>query len=711
MADTSTETAPSLPTGAFMPLVSLRKRWRLALIILAAVVVLGIPVAWLKGKATYSVTATLYVAPHFVGILKDSKELDFSSYQQFRQFVEHQALTVNRYDILVEALRRLGDRRHVWQKPKETERRAAERLQAALKIVAVENSYLITVTLESTDQDGLNDIVNMVLDTFLEKNRNADSFFASDQRVTTLRERRKSITDLIADKVARRNKIAEQLGVTSFSTQATNPYDELLLESQNALAKAQRDRIASESALFVLEDNNSKLRREAVDAAIHDTVQADPGLTSLKGSLYKRRSELLQQISGLEDRHPLAIQSREELKEIDGELDRMTAEVSANAINNLLERHRSNVRRDRQIEAELQRQLGALRQQSSVFAALFNEAVNLSDELERSRKTIEDIDNRIEFFDMESHAPGFLRVESYALPAELPIKGGRKKMLIMVLIAGLGLGAGVPIMLDMLDKSIKTPNQIIKIIGHPPLAGLLERTDDLSVRRVRADQLRRLAITLDRERLTHDNRVILVTSVKPGAGVTGLAFELGNELAEMGVRAVVVETNPFKPDVRYAGEGDQPGLLDLLVDTLDIGAAVAPASAGFPERMSVGFALNPHLFAYSRLRERLDEIKKRYDVVLLDAPPILLSGDTEYLAGISDISLVLIGARQVLPGELRRAAGIMQKVNPPVIGFIVTRLQIYQGGGYYAKQVEEYEAAEVQSREILKTHPLRHHPS
>ena len=707
MAESTSGTPQNLPTGAFMPLVSLRKRKWIAMIIFALVVTVGTPLAWMKGKATYSSTATIYVAPHFVGILKESKELDFSSYQQFRQFVEHQALTVTRYDIMVEALRRMGDRRFVWQGGNESERRAAERLQAALKVVAIENSYLITVTLESSEKEGLDEIVNKVVDTFIEKNRNAESFFASDQRLTALHNRRKSIMEVIADKVARRNKIAEQLGVTSFSAQTTNPYDQLLVESQNALGKAQRDRIISESALAVLEDSNNNPQKEAIEAATHQSVQADPGLSTLRSSFYKRRSELLLQLTGLEERHPLAIQIREELSEIDRELGRVTGNVVGDATRHLLEQYRSNVRRDRKIEMELQRQQTNLRQQSSVFAALFNEAVNLSDDLERNKKLIEDVDNRIEFFEMESRAPGFLRVETYALPPEIPVKGGRKKMLVLVLVAGLGMGLGLPILPDLLDKRIKTPNQITKIVGYPPLAGLLEHSDDLAIRRVRADQLRRLAILLDRERQSHGNRIILLTSIKPGAGVTGLAFELANELADIGLKVVVVETNPFKPDLRYGSEGDKPGLLDLLVEDVDLLEAVAPASGVLPQRMSVGFALNPHLFAYPKLKERLQQMKELYDVVLLDAPPILLSADTEFLASASDISLVLIGARQVAPGELRRAAGIMQKVNPPVIGFIVTHLQIYRGGGYFSKQVNEYAEAEAQSREVLKIHPSR----
>jgi polysaccharide biosynthesis transport protein len=691
-----------------MPLVSLRKHLRLALTIMLGILVLGVAAVWTKGKYVYSVTATVYVAQHFASILKDSKELEFAGSQAYKQFIEQQVLTIGRYDILLEALARMGERRFVWQLPGESDRRAAERLQAALVIKSVKDTYLITVSLESENPDGLDVVINTVLETYLEKTRQLDSFFARDERMGALRERRQKIVASMGETMKRRTQIGEQLGVTTFTANATNPYDQLLMDSQIALAKAQRDRITSESNLAIFEGKNGQ---DAIAAIAFDSVQKDAGLNSLKANLHERRSVLFQQISGLEDKHPLTSQIKQELEHIDEELNRISNEVLQAVENSLLEQRRGDVRRDRQIESELDKQIAGLRQKASGFATLYNEGVVLNEKMVRDRSQLDALDSRIEYFEMESQAPGFIRIDSYARPPEIPVKGGRKKLFMMVLAAAIGLGLGVPIGLDMLDRRIKTPGQVAKLLGHAPLAAILEISENVAVRRVRDDQLRRLAITLDRERQTHGNPIVLMTSVKPGGGVTSLAFELGHELHEMGVRSLVVETNPFKPDSRYTAKPMTPGLLDLLVEPIDVADAVIPGSEALPDRMGVGFALDPHLFAYTKLRQRLDELKARYDVILLDAPPILLSGDTEYLASIADVSLLLIGSGQISPGELRRAADIMQKVNPPVIGFIVTHLKIYKGGGYFAKQVEEYAAAEAIAQEAVRAHPLKNTPT
>ena len=119
---------------------------------------------------------------------------------------------------------------------------------------------------------------------------------------------------------------------------------------------------------------------------------------------------------------------------------------------------------------------------------------------------------------------------------------------------GIIAGLGVPIFIDMLDRRIRTAGQVEKILGYKPLAALLEpgQDDGASIRTI-ADQKRRLALALERERKQSGKpgSLILVTSVKHKSAVTSLALDLALDYKKMGVRAVVVEVNPLKPDERY----------------------------------------------------------------------------------------------------------------------------------------------------------------
>ncbi|UCE63789.1 MAG: chain length determinant protein, partial [Nitrospirota bacterium] len=224
------QTEPSsigVPGRSINPLASWSNHRMLALVIALLLLGVGIPVAWLKGSPSYQATAVVHVSPRFLKNLEEDKELEFQSNSQYRQFVQHQVYTINRYDIVSAALERLGEKRQLWQKPGESSRRATERLQAALKIRPVPDSYLITIRLEGPKPEGLADVVNAVSETYLEKAKE-EEFYGSDHRIVQLRQERDELEEQISLKGQSRNELAMEYGATNFSESRINPYDALL---------------------------------------------------------------------------------------------------------------------------------------------------------------------------------------------------------------------------------------------------------------------------------------------------------------------------------------------------------------------------------------------------------------------------------------------------------------------------------------------------
>ena len=238
-SDRSTRTAPDevKPAGAIPApggsaisvLRSLRRHKFVAFLVVMLVIAAGLPLAWIKGTPRYATTAVIFVSPHFVANLQDGKEIDPKSDSQYHEYIQENARTINRFDIVTEALRKLGSRKSVWVEPNETMDHAAERLQGALEIQPVPDTYQITVTLESKRRDGIADLVNAVTTTFIERAK-SEEFYASDERVRNLTLDRSRIEQEIRDKQARRLEIAQELGVSSFTENFVNPYDRLLVK-------------------------------------------------------------------------------------------------------------------------------------------------------------------------------------------------------------------------------------------------------------------------------------------------------------------------------------------------------------------------------------------------------------------------------------------------------------------------------------------------
>jgi hypothetical protein len=155
---------------------------------------------------------------------------------------------------------------------------------------------------------------------------------------------------------------------------------------------------------------------------------------------------------------------------------------------------------------------------------------------------------------------------------------------------------------------------------------------------------------------------------------------------KMGVRAVVVEVNSVKADSRYVTESTHAGLLNAVLDpAISVQQIVSPADEHYPDRVAIGLPHDGLLFGYQHLHTILEKLAESYAIVILDAAPILLSADVEFLVNISDITLLLIAAQETQPAEIKRATQLLERINPRVIGFVVTRLQIFNGGGYYSK--------------------------
>ncbi len=75
----------------------------------------------------------------------------------------------------------------------------------------------------------------------------------------------------------------------------------------------------------------------------------------------------------------------------------------------------------------------------------------------------------------------------------------------------------------------------------------------------------------------------------------------------------------------------------------------------------------------SRMSLLLEELKQEYDVVLIDAPPLEFSADTEFLASISDITLLVVESGEATRRELTRSASVLGGIGAPSVGVICRR--------------------------------------
>lgn len=658
------------------PLASLKKHRRAALIGMIVVILLGIPFAWIKGKPKYMTMATVQVAPRYMKNQKEDNELDFQSNAQYRQYVVHQSRSIKRYDILEQALKDLGDNRSVWQKKGESDRKAVERLQEQLAVMTIPDTYLLQIMLEDGKKEGLELVVNAVVDAYLNTMRD-EQMYGSDERSQLLATREKSLLEAINAKTARRTTISLELGITSFAEAAGNPYDKILADSRSSRTEARRLRYAAEAKLQAY---LAKGETDITTRSVQENILNDPGLNSFKSGLNNRRALLVTQLTGLTANHPAGAAARVELVEIDEAIKRQSEKLRSEVAGNLKSRYEMTVEQAQRYEKDLESLLKEQEAASANFARLFNEAVTLSNELAQLRKELEALRDRLNFFAAERGSIGFVRPVTTALPPDTAFGPGRKKLMILVLMAGGVLGLLIPIAIDMLDRRIRSVSDAERTLGLPSLGWLVERNGE-ATKILAADQMRRLAASLLRERERHGTTVFGLCGVKPGAGVSELTLELANTLTAMGFATLAVEANAFHCDPRF---GAAPaGLAQALAGEVSAFDCVLPAADGLPARVRVGTdTAQRHLGSLQRLDDLLTQWRSQYSYVLVDMPSLLLSADAEILLNQIGQTLLVVEANSISKGELGRAARMLEKIAPKAVGVIVNRIETLNDGGY-----------------------------
>lgn len=673
--------APSLPGRGIKPLVSLRAHPRLAGTVAAVVLVLGAPVAWMKGAPQYATEAVIQVAPRYMKNLSEDQELEFQSNTQYRQYVQQQIRSIPRYDIVRDALRKAGDAA-AWTRPDETERRAIERLQGSLAVAAVPDTYLIRIALEGKKKEGLAEIVNAVTEIYLARAK-AEQIYGSEDRAKNLLVRERELVDVIAAKGKRRAVIARDLSLTTFNEGTPNPYDLLVATLRTKVSDARQRRIDSDAALAAFRthgDTNVSIR------SVNDAVLNDPGLNALKNALYKRRADLLLMISGLKPDHPVRQAAQREMREIEQELREQGRILAGDLRGNLQARLTATAEQARKVETELEGELATLEQRATEFAHLFQDAMILTAEINQARTELEKVRQRVNYLNVESSSLGFVRLVTPALPPDQPFGPGRKKMLLMVILAAAVAGLLASTVRDMLDKRMHTVNDVEKLMGMAPAGWQIERSDTASDLFAQ-EQLRRLASSLLKSRQEGQGRVYGFTGIKSGVGTTTLVIDLAVTLGRLGLKVLLIEANGFSRDARF-GTG-RPGLVEFLAGQVRATAIVAPGTADLPPRVAVGGVGRVQLHRLDRLSELLRHWSGAADFILVDMPPLLVAADAELLARTVGNVLMVIEAGVTEKGEMLRAKRLLLKIDPPAVGVVVNRIKPFVGGGYLQQQMLE----------------------
>ena len=186
---------------------------------------------------------------------------------------------------------------------------------------------------------------------------------------------------------------------------------------------------------------------------------------------------------------------------------------------------------------------------------------------------------------------------------------------------------------------------------------------------------------------------ILVTSAGPGEGKSTTAANLALTMAQGERSVLLVEADLRRPSVHTLfRQPGSPGLSSYLVgDALLAAVLLKSAVANLSLVVSGPIPPNPaELLASRRMHEFLDTVAERFDIVILDSPPVLATSDACAVAPHVDGVLLVVDSGQTPQVALRRAKERIEAVRGRIIGAVLNRFDA-GAHGYSRRYYDTYD--------------------
>lgn len=189
-----------------------------------------------------------------------------------------------------------------------------------------------------------------------------------------------------------------------------------------------------------------------------------------------------------------------------------------------------------------------------------------------------------------------------------------------------------------------------------------------------AEQFRRMRNSIQALNPDGAARSILLTSAIEGEGKTVATLNLGLAMIELPhLRVCVVDGNRFHPSVEnYLGLPRRQGLGEILSGSLTLDQAIRATSIDRFDIVGAGAQTTDPVLNVQRMRQVLHQLKRRYDYVLLDAPPVLRAAHPSLLASIADGILLTVRMGSTSKQLVEEAFSMLENLGGNILGTCAT---------------------------------------
>ncbi len=574
---------------------------------------------------------------------------------------------------------------------------ATEALTEAISARIVTGTSYIKLTAKWTNPVDVTALAKLAKDAYMRDIGSSTNVTANQQREAigaTIQKIGQEVTDLNT----RRNRMLTEETVDSLDDKSTALGQKQTLVLNQLAVVTQSITILNESLAQM-----ERMRSAETGITYSDTQRSaanqDPIVMGLRQQLNSMEVEL-QQL-----RQQGILPSHREYKRLQARIDSINQQV-ASSLEEALARN---------FDAEYDGLKNEILKYQAQNAKLTKEADDLRLEMADLMKTItdiEDIQRQVnDLLAQRQEAQSSLnslneqagratagRVEVYSSERK-PNQPSFPKIYIMIpagVVMLAGLVGGVVVLRELLDQRVKGPSDITllpraKVVGMVPSAeedpSVGEKVSTVfrdAPASVLAEHFRQLRTAVVKHMQRHGHKSLVILSGMPGSGSTTVATNLAMTCASTDLRVLLIDGNFRRPALhRLLKVPDSPGLADVLAGLVNVDQAIqhVPGEAKL-DLITVGSSEHR---VYERLgahqmTELLNAVKDRYDLILIDVAPALVSGDGMAVANRTDASMLVVRALGETRGMVARLRNELDECRADLLGVLVNAVRSSAGG-------------------------------
>lgn len=300
----------------------------------------------------------------------------------------------------------------------------------------------------------------------------------------------------------------------------------------------------------------------------------------------------------------------------------------------------------------------------------------------------------------EASAIPDVRILDPAVAPSSPSSNSAPMVVLIGLVSGIGLGLGLALLLDRLDRRFRYPEQVSKDLGLPILGTIPQirqsGTDPEDTAQV-IEAFRTVRLNLSHSYEQGQPITLAISSPSSGDGKSLISSNLALSFAEAGYRVLLIDGDTRRGDLHRTFSVDRrPGLLDHLAGEADHQAILRPTSHPRLTLLPCGTRRRegPELLGSARMHDLMTIAKSRFDVVIIDTPP-LSAGIDPFVLGSNCGSLVMVMRAGTTDRQLAEAKlQIVDRLPIRLLGAILNDVQVGEGAYKYYSYTYGYRSGD-----------------